>query len=104
MTSKVCCEETKVDKTVELNDRDYLIDILSSEKALTKDMSIALTEASNRDLLDEYFEFFEITQALQADAYELAWNNGWYVLENAEKTKINKKVTELTKKLEELEN
>ena len=39
---------------------------------------------------------------MQAKAFELAWNNGWYKLEEAEKTKIKEKKKEMLKKLEEL--
>ena len=30
MANKVCCDEVKVESTIDLNDRDYLNDILSS--------------------------------------------------------------------------
>jgi len=59
MASKVCCDEVSVEKTKEMNDRDYLVDILSCEKDITKNMCVALTEASNSKLHDEFFEIFE---------------------------------------------
>jgi hypothetical protein len=49
-------------------------------------------------------KFFETIEQLQRETYELAWNNGWYVLEESEKTKINQKAKELQKKLNELSN
>lgn len=104
MANKVCCEETEVAKTKEMNERDYLIDILSSEKDITKNMCVALTEASNMKLHSEFLEIFDVVEEIQAEAYELAWNNGWYSLEEAEKTKIKEKEKELQKKLDELSN
>ena len=62
----------------------------------------AITEASNEQLKKELLKFFETIESLQEETYELAWNNGWYVLEESEKTKINQKAKELQKKLDEL--
>lgn len=104
MANKVCCEKVDVQNTKEMNDRDYLVDLLSSEKDIVKNMCVALTEASNRKLHEEFFEIFETVVALQEEAYVLAWNNGWYALEEAEEKKIKEKAKELQKKLEELEN
>lgn len=104
MANKVCCTETEVAKTKEMNERDYLIDILSSEKDITKNMCVALTEASNMKLHSEFLEIFDVVEEIQAETYELAWNNGWYALEEAEKTKIKEKEKELQKKLDELSN
>ena len=102
MASKVCCEEMKVSSTIDMNDRDYLNDILYNEKSILVNTTTALTEASNDKLKKEIIKFFETVEQLQRDTYELAWNNGWYVLEEAEKTKINQKLKELQKKLDEL--
>lgn len=104
MANKVCCEKTEVEQTKEMNDRDYLLDLLCSEKEITKNTCIALTEASNIPLHDEWYEYFTTVEAIQTEAYELAWNNGWYTLEEAEKTKISQKQKELQKKLDELAN
>lgn len=104
MANKVCCEQTKVDATKNMNERDYLVDILSSEKDITKNMCVALTEASNEKLHSEFLEFFNIVEELQREAYDLAWNKGWYSLEEASSSKVSEKETELQKKLDELSN
>lgn len=104
MASKVCCEETKISKTIDMNDRDYLNDILHNEKSILVNTATALTEASNDKLKKEIIKFFETVEQLQRETYELAWNNGWYVLEESDKTKINQKQKELQKKLDELSN
>ena len=102
MANKVCCDEVKVSASLEMNDRDYLNDILSSEKDLAKCTTTALTEASNDSIRKEIFEIFKAIDEMQAKAFELAWNNGWYKLEEAEKTKNNEKKKEILKKIEEL--
>lgn len=104
MSSKVCCDEIKVKSTLDMNDRDYLNDLLYNEKCIVVNTATALTEASNDKLKDEILKFFETVEQIQRETYELAWNNGWYVLEEAEKTKINQKDKELQKKLDELSN
>lgn len=104
MANKVCCDEIKVQSTFDMNDRDYLNDLLYDEKSIVVNTATAITEASNDKLKDEIFKFLETVEQIQRETYELAWNNGWYVLEEAEKTKINQKDKELTKKLDELSN
>lgn len=103
-SNKVCCEETKVEATIDLNDRDYLNDILYSEKHLVSSTITALTEASNDKLQKEFLNFFNTVEEIQSETYEMAWNYGWYILEEAEKTKIKEKAKELQKKLDELSN
>lgn len=102
--SKVCCDEVKVEATLDLNDRDYLNDILCNEKNILSNTTIALTEASNEKLQKEFKEFFDTIEELQSTTYEIAWNYGWYSLEESEKTKVNQKAKELQKKLDELSN
>ena len=99
--NKICCETKKVEKTYLMNDRDYLSDLLASEKAITVNTTTALIEASNRKLHAEIKEFFNIVEDIQIDTYEMAWNYGWYSLEEADENKVSKKVDELEKKLEE---
>lgn len=102
--NKVCCDEIKVDETIDLNDRDYLNDILYNEKTITVNTITALTEASNEKLQKEILDIFNTVYKLQSETYELAWNFGWYTLEESEKTKIKQKEKELQKKLDELSN
>ena len=102
--NKVCCDEVKVESTLDMNDRDYLNDLLYDEKSIVVNTATALTEASNDELKEDILKFFETVEQIQRETYELAWNNGWYVLEESEKTKINQKSKELQKKLDELSN
>lgn len=99
--NKICCDETKVEATLDLNDRDYLNDILYNEKTITINTATALTEASNEKLQKEIFNIFETVKNLQAETYELAWNLGWYTLEEAQDTKVKQKEKELIQKLDE---
>lgn len=100
--NKVCCEQTTVEETIDLNDRDYLNDILYNEKTITVNTATALTEASNEKLQKEIFDIFETVNKLHAETYELAWNFGWYTLEEAQDTKLKQKEKELIKIFDEL--
>ena len=86
MASKVKCEETKQEKTKCMTDRDFLYDILVSEKDIVTNTVSAVTEASNRKLENLLLEFFDKTEALQRDIYEFMFQNGWYQIETAGKT------------------
>ena len=103
MANKVKCDEVKVNESIEMNDRDYLNDILSSSKQLTTNTMLAVTEASNVNLRNELLMILEDVEMLQRENYVLAWNKGWYILEEVDKTKINESLKSLYKKLEELD-
>lgn len=103
MANKVDTEKQETEKTKYMNDEDYLNDVLASLKALTINTTYALTEASNTELHNEIIDFLNTHETMQRDAFYLAWNKGWYSLEEADKTKIKKKATELKQKMEEIE-
>lgn len=100
--SKVQNPKTEVPETIELNDCDYLNEVLSCEKNMSVNLSIALNEASNRDLFNEIYTIFEDVKIAQRDLYNMAFKKGWYSLEKAEIQKINSKEQELTQKLNQL--
>lgn len=102
MSGKICCEEVSVPQELEMNDRDLLNDILYSQKQITVNTITALTETSNIVLHDEIEKIFEDVEKLQRKSFELAWNKGWYTLEEVGVTKIKESLTNLNTKLEEL--
>lgn len=102
MAEKIACQETSVEVTKEMTDRDYLNDCLATLKQITTNSCIAVTEMSNLKLRDEVYKFFENIEQLQRETYELAWNNGWYTLETAGQTKLSESVKTLNKRLQEL--
>ena len=104
MSTKIACDKVEVDQIREMNDRDLIVDLLSSEKAITTNTATALTEASNDKLHNEILDFFDTVKDIQAETYELAWNFGWYSLEEAETTKIKQKKKDLQTKMAELSN
>lgn len=104
MNNKISNPKTEVPSTTTMNDKDYITTILTLEKAIVKDYAIALTEASNNELYNDYFDMFNDVSELQREVYDLMFRKGWYSLEVAEDGKINQKIDCLTKDLSQLED
>lgn len=102
--NKVSNPKTEVQKGPNLNEKDYMTDLLSTEKAMLKNYTVALTEASNETLHQVYKEMFNEISMLQRKIYEVMFKNGWYELEKEEKTKIQEKLTKLNQELADMNN
>lgn len=94
--------KTEVATGIKLNDKDYIDSLLSSLKGLVKNYAVALTEASNENLYQEYKTMFDNYSNLQREVYELMFRKGWYVLEKAEQQKIDSKYQTLSQEFSEL--
>lgn len=101
--NKIQNPKIEVSKTIEMNDENYLNDMLETEKNMSVNMTIALNEASNETLYNELYEMFLQIKNSQRDLYELAFRKGWYSLEKAEQTKISEEYNTLTQSLNELQ-
>lgn len=102
MTKKIQNEETKITKDKNLNDSDILNDTILSFKFLVDNFAIALNEASNKWIYEQYKKAFDSLSETQQTLFQLAFQKGWYKLEEAEKTKINESIKQNTKKQNEL--
>lgn len=100
--NKVQNPKTEIPETVELNDCDYLNEILACEKNMSINLAIALNEASNRDFFNEIYTIFEDVKMAQRDLYNMAFKKGWYSLEKADNQKVTTKEQEFTQKLNQL--
>lgn len=94
--------KTEVPSSIEMNDENYLNNLLECEKNLSNNYSIALNELSNEFLYQEIYPMFVNIQNLQRSIFELAFQKGWYKLEKAETLKITQKINELEKQTQEL--
>lgn len=104
MNNKISNQKTEVPNTPEMNDKDYITTMLSIEKAMVKDFAVALTEASNTDLYNDYYDMFDEISNMQRQIYNLMFKKGWYSLEKAEESKITQKLNMLEQELPQLEN
>lgn len=100
---KITNEEEKVEKSKDMNDRDFLNDLLQTEKNISVNMTIALNEASNEKLYDELFTIFKDIKQSSRNLYERMFKNGWYQIEKASDDKINQTKNELKQKYDELQ-
>lgn len=103
MNNEIKNPKTQVPTGSALNEKDYMNCLLSSLKELVKNYAIALTEASNENLYNQYKEMFDCYSDLQREVFELMFRKGWYTLESAEAQKINKKYQTLSQELSDLE-
>lgn len=87
--NKVSNPKQEVSKGIDMNDKDFISDILSSLKCMVKDYTVAITEASNEKLHRVYFDMFSNFDDLQRAVFELMFRKGWYTLEKAEDIKIH---------------
>ena len=102
--NKISNQKTEVPSTPEMNDKDYITSMLEIEKAMVKNYAVALTEASNEDLYNDYYDLFDEASNAQRDIYNLMFQKGWYSIETAEDTKITQKLNMLEQELPQLDN
>jgi spore coat protein CotF len=100
-----CISNSKVEVSdgLSLNDKDYMNILLNNLKEMVKNYAIAMTEASNETLYQEYKNMFDQYANLQRKVFELMFKNGWYALEKAEENKINSKWQTLNNELTNLQ-
>lgn len=104
MNNQIKNDKVNVPTGIHLNDKDYINSLLSTLKELNKNYVLALTEASNEVLFNEYKNMFEQFNLLQREVFELMFKKGWYVLSKAENEKIIQKYDCLNKKFNDLNN
>ena len=94
--------KVEVSTGMQLNDKDHLNDLLSSLKCLVKDYTVAMSEASNEMLYQQYKTMADQLSLLQRETYELMFRYGWYSLEKAEEMKITNKYQMFSQELQQL--
>jgi len=87
-TRQVQNPEAQVPKTPQMNERDFLNDMLTTEKYMTLSYSVFLHEASNQPLYQDILNIFTETQNCQRDLYNVMFKKGWYKLEAADPQKL----------------
>lgn len=80
--------ETKIQKTPEMNERDFINDILTMEKYMTSSYITFLHEASHTSLYEDIHTIFNETQNAQRELYNTMFQKGWYKIEPADQQKL----------------
>ncbi len=78
----------QVPKTPQMNDRDFINDMLATEKYMTNSYAVALHEASHQHLYDDLLTIFNETQHTQRSLFEHMFKNGWYSFDAESEQKI----------------
>jgi spore coat protein CotF len=86
--NKIQNPETQVPKTPEMNDRDFINEVLATEKYMTASYCTALNECSHDALYQDVLSIFTETQNMQRELYNMMFKKGWYGLEAAEQQKL----------------
>lgn len=102
MNNEIKNPKTEVPTGLNINDKDYLNELLSTLKEMCKNYALVMTEASCETLYEQYKNIFLQYSKLQRDVYELTFKKGWYVQEKAEQNKIDKKLQTLTEEFNSL--
>lgn len=104
MNNKVQNEKTIVPSNSSMNDKDFLNDMLETEKNMSVNFTYALNEASNEELFKKIYDMFIHIKEAQRNLFELAFKKGWYTLEKADENKIVEEINTLSNTFSELEN
>ena len=100
--NKVQNEKVEVPTGADMNDENYLNDILISLKSLVSNYSCVLNEASNMNYYNVVKQLFDETSMIQRNFFDGLFQRGWYCLEKAEGAKIGEAVSKLQPKLNEM--
>ena len=79
--------------------KDYLGDILETEKNMVVNYAHALNEASCDNLYKEYKRQFDKISEYAKVLFNIAYNNGFYVLEEAQQQMVTQACTKLENEL-----
>ena len=102
MNNSISNPKTEVSKGTSLNDKDYMNSLLGTLKEMVKNYAVALTEASNKNLYNEFKTMFDEYSNLQREVYETMFRKGWYTLEKSEQQKLDSKYQTLNQEFMDL--
>ncbi|WP_100400141.1 spore coat protein [Bacillus sp. FJAT-44742] len=94
--SKIQNQETQVPKSPAMNDRDFLNDILTTEKYMTSSYSIALNEASHESLYQDLAAIMNETQDSQRHLFNVMFEKGWYSFDAAQQNSLQQSFQQFT--------
>lgn len=102
MENKIENPKTPVEEGINYNYCDFVNIAMTIEKNMSNNYSIAIDEASNKELYDEYFEMFNKLKDNARRLYQYSFKNGWYSLSVENKNEVNTKLQEMESKMDSL--
>ncbi|WP_043930587.1 spore coat protein [Bacillus sp. EB01] len=91
MSNSISNPETKVEKNPSMNDRDFINDLLTTEKYMTDGYNVFMNEASHSGLYNDVLQIFKETQDCQRHLYNVMFQEGWYKVEPAQNQALQQK-------------
>lgn len=82
-----------------MNEKEFLIDILETEKCMSVNMIYALNEASCKYLYDRYFKMFKEISKSTKEVFNLLYDKGYYKLEKEDQKKLKDAYDTLSKEI-----
>ena len=71
-----------------MSEKEFLMDILETEKNMTVNITYALNEASSAELYEEFSQIFTSVSKITKDLFAFLYEVGYYPLEQVEQNKI----------------
>jgi len=84
-------------------EQDNIMILLELEKNMVKNYSVAITEASNDNLNNQFIKLFNDSNKAQRDIYNYVLSKGWYQIESAEQNKIAQEQQKLSQKMSSMQ-
>lgn len=78
-------------KGPQMNDRDFINEILATEKYLASGYNVAVNEASTQELFQTQLQMLTEVHQAQRDVFNLMNQKGWYKIDTADMNKISQK-------------
>ena len=78
-----------------MDEKQIMMDILSTEKSLTTNTVTAMHEASSENIYNLYNNIFTKLSKEVKEIFGICYVNNWYKLEAAEEVKIDQEITKL---------
>ncbi|MGC4377783.1 spore coat protein [Fictibacillus sp. Mic-4] len=95
--NKIQNPKTQTPNTPQMNDRDFINDILAYEKYMVSSYGIAGNEASHQALFQEIQSLCTEAHQMQRSLFDMMFKKGWYALEAEDPQKIQQAEQQFTK-------
>jgi spore coat protein CotF len=83
-------------KGPEMNERDWINDVLSSVKQMTVGYTIGLNEMQNPKLHQDIQNILNDTHAMQLQLFDAMFQKGWYKMKAADQQEISQAHTQFS--------
>lgn len=102
MNNKIENPKTPVEEGINYNYCDFVNIAMTIEKNMSNNYSVAMDEASNMELYNDYFDMFSKIKSNARHLYQYSFKKGWYSLTKESFNELNTKLQELETKMSAL--